>query len=191
MSECYSKVFIENGKLKDHSLFNPGKVFEGEVIYEVIRIRSGIPMFLDDHFARLENSALTIGKKLLLDYDSLKYHIIRLIAGSNISDGNVKINLKYNGEDTAYILYYVDAKYPDRDMYTMGVKGILYYAERRNPTVKIFNHKLRSAIYSRLLEANAYEALLVNRKGCITEGSRSNLFFIKDDLIITAPDDCV
>lgn len=191
MSECYSKVFIENGRLKDHTLFDPAKVFEGEVVYEVIRIRSGIPMFLDDHFERLKNSVIATGKTLLVGYDTLKQEIVSLINESDINNGNVKINLNYDGGNTSYLLYFVDARYPDQDMYESGVTGILYFAERRNPTAKVFNHKLRSSIYSRLMEASAYEAMLVNRKGCITEGSRSNLFFIRDDVIVTAPDDCV
>jgi branched-chain amino acid aminotransferase len=110
---------------------------------------------------------------------------------SGIRDGNIKVNLKYSQAYTGYLIYFIDARYPDQEMYDRGVSGILYYAERRNPVAKVFNHKLRSSIYSELIQVAAYEALLVNRSGCITEGSRSNIFFIKDDGIITAPDDCV
>ncbi len=33
----------------------------------------------------------------------------------------------------------------------------------------------------------AYEALLVNENGCIAEGSRSNIFFLIDELLFTPP----
>jgi len=191
MSECFSKVFIENGYIRDNSNFDIGKVFEDEVIYEVIRIRKGIPIFLSDHFQRLDNSASYSGNKLLLTFDELRIHILKLIDLSGIMEGNIKVSLKYSPVYTGYLVYYIDAQYPDPDMYEKGVKGILYYAERHNPVAKVFNHKLRSAIYSELIQTNAYEALLVNRKGCITEGSRSNAFFIIGKNIITAPDNCV
>ncbi|MEA1885879.1 MAG: aminotransferase class IV [Bacteroidota bacterium] len=191
MSECFSKLFIENGTIRDQSEFDISKVFEDEVIYEVIRIRQGIPIFLEDHFHRLGKSAGYYGNELLLTYDQLKKHILKLIEISGIKEGNIKVSLKYSPSYTGYLIYYIDAQYPSREMYIKGVKGILYYAERRNPGVKIFNHKLRSSIYSELIQAKAYEALLVNRESCITEGSRSNIFFIKGRHIITAPDDCV
>ncbi|MDZ7739784.1 MAG: aminotransferase class IV [Bacteroidales bacterium] len=191
MGECYSKVFIENGGVYDCSDFDISKVFEGLVIYEVIRIREGIPIFLNDHFQRLRNSAGLSDCELLIGFDELREQILQLTGISEISEGNIKVSFKYSESYTGYLIYFVDTHYPGPEMYENGVKGILYYAERRNPVVKEFNHKLRSSIYTELIQANAYEALLVNRNGCITEGSRSNIFFIKGDTIITAPDDCV
>ncbi|HCC69878.1 MAG TPA: aminotransferase class IV [Bacteroidales bacterium] len=191
MSECVSKEFIENGIVRDRADFDLSKIFENEVIYEVIRIREGIPVFLHDHYQRLVNSASLNGNKLLYGFDELKGQILKLIELSDIVEGNIKISLKYSESYTGCLVYYVDAQYPGPEMYVNGVKGILYYAERRNPVIKIFNHKLRSSIYNKLIQTNAYEALLVNRNGYITEGSRSNIFFIKDNEIITAPDDCV
>ncbi len=191
MGECYSKVFIENGEVYDCSVFDNSKVFEGLVIYEVIRLREGIPIFLDDHFQRLRISAGLSDYELLIGFDELRDQILRLTGITDIREGNVKVSLKYSESYTGYLIYFVDTHYPGPEMYENGVKGILYYAERRNPVIKEFNHKLRSSIYTELIQAGAYEALLVNRNGCITEGSRSNIFFIKGDTLITAPDDCV
>ncbi|MFO7755693.1 MAG: aminotransferase class IV [Bacteroidales bacterium] len=191
MGECYSKMFIENGEVHDCSVFDNSKVFEGLVIYEVIRIREGIPIFLNDHFQRLCSSAELIDNLMLIEFDELRDQILRLTGITGIREGNVKVSLKYSESYTGYLIYFVDTHYPTPEMYKNGVRGILYYAERKNPVVKEFNHKLRSSIYTELIQANAYEALLVNRDACITEGSRSNIFFIKGDNIITAPDDCV
>jgi len=191
MGECYSKVFIENGQLRDRGDFELSKVFEDHVIYEVIRVRRGIPVFLEDHYNRLEKSASLGGNQLLTAYRELRKQIMRLIGLSDIKNGNIKVTVKYSPSYTGYLIYFVDARYPGPLMYKNGVRGILYFAERRNPVAKVFNHKLRSSIYSELIQTGAYEALLVNRKGCITEGSRSNLFFIISGKIITAPDDCV
>jgi len=191
MSECISRVFIENGTIKDSSVFDLAKVFEDEVVYEVIRLRDGIPVFLEDHYERLTGSAAYGGHELLLSDTQLASHIIKLRELSGIKDGNIKVSLKYSPSYTGYLIYFINARYPGPEMYDRGVTGILYYAERRNPVAKVFNHKLRSSIYSELIQTGAYEALLVNRSGCITEGSRSNIFFIRGNKIITAPGDCV
>ncbi|MBS0009874.1 MAG: aminotransferase class IV [Bacteroidales bacterium] len=191
MSECVGNVFIENGNIRERADFDPYKVFEDEVVYEVIRIRAGIPVFLADHFERLENSASLKGNELLAGFDELREQILKLIDMCGIKEGNIKVSFKYSPSYKGYLVYFIKAQYPGPEMYRNGVKGILYYAERRNPLAKVFNHKLRSSIYASLIQAGAYEALLVNRKGCITEGSRSNAFFIREGRIITAPDNCV
>ena len=55
----------------------------------------------------------------------------------------------------------------------------------------MINHRLRSTIYHRLIATNAYEAFLVDDEGYITEGSRSNIFFVREGKLYTAPDDKV
>jgi len=38
---------------------------------------------------------------------------------------------------------------------------------------------------------NLYEVLLINQEACITEGSKSNFFLVKDNSLYTAPDEAV
>jgi branched-chain amino acid aminotransferase len=101
---------------------------------------------------------------------------------------NLKIVFNYNKESVNYLLYFIEPIYPSEDQYRHGVKGILFYAERKDPGSKIINHKLRSSIFQKLILDGGYEALLVNEKGQITEGSRSNIFFLRNETLITAPD---
>ena len=42
-----------------------------------------------------------------------------------------------------------------------------------------------------IISGDLYEVLLVNRDGIITEGSRSNVFFIKNGEVYTSPTDAV
>lgn len=63
--------------------------------------------------------------------------------------------------------------------------------KRKDPASKLINHKLRSDIYHKLILEKAYEALLVDHKNCITEGSRSNVFFIRANILFTAPDEII
>jgi branched-chain amino acid aminotransferase len=190
MNECYGNNFILNGELQPVELFDNSLVYEGDSIYEVIRMVKGLPVFFNDHINRLEISVRLQRKTMLAGIDTLKENIIALSRSEKRKDINLKIVFNYNKSDN-YLLYLIEPFYPTNEQYKKGVKGVLFYAERKDPESKVINHKLRSEIYHRLIIDGAYEALLVNRKNCITEGSRSNLFFIKEESLITAPEAAV
>jgi branched-chain amino acid aminotransferase len=76
-------------------------------------------------------------------------------------------------------------------MYRTGVKTDLFNGERKNPNIKMMDLALRDATDEAMRKGNLYEVLLVDRNGFITEGSRSNVFFIKKGEVFTAPQDKV
>ncbi len=191
MNECYGKKFILNGKIESSDSFNNSMVYEGDSVYEVIRVVRGFPVFFPDHMERLESSAKLQNKKLLTGKSDLRRDIITLARSDRRKEINLKIVFNYNKEIENYLVYYIEPTYPSAEQYSKGVKGILYHAERKNPRSKVINHKLRSAIFHKLILEGAYEALLVNEKGEITEGSRTNIFFLRGDTLITAPDELI
>lgn len=69
-----------------------------------------------------------------------------------------------------------------------GVNCNFLHEERENPELKIFQAELRKKVDKKKQEAGVFESILVNEQGFITEGSKSNIFFIKDDELYTAPD---
>lgn len=191
MNECFGKRFIINGELETSENFDNSLVYEGESVYEVIRIAKGSPEFFYDHMERLVSSVKLQHRKMLADPVTLKKDIINLIRSDRKKDVNLKIVFNYHGDSQNYLVYFIESIYPSENQYKNGVKGILFYAERKDPESKVINHKLRSSIYHKLILDGAYEALLVNEKGQITEGSRSNIFFCKNDTLVTAPDSMV
>lgn len=191
MNECFGKNFILNGELQTSELFDNSLVYEGDSIYEVIRMVKGNPVFFPDHMERLTASVRLQNKIALADISSLKKAIINLSRSDKKKEVNLKIVYNYNGSSNNYLIYFIEPIYPSDDQYKNGVKGILYYAERKDPESKVINHKLRSSIYYKLIHEGAYEALLVNEKNLITEGSRSNIFFLKNDTLVTAPDNLI
>lgn len=191
MNECAGKKFILNGKLQDQDLFDNALVYEGDSVYEVIRMVKGNPVFFHDHLERLESSVRIQQKKMLASPLTIKRDVINLTKTEKRKEINLKIVFNYNRESENYIIYFIEPIYPSEEQYKKGVKGILYYAERKDPGSKVINHKLRSSIYHKLILEGGYEALLVNEEDCITEGSRSNIFFLKDETLITAPDETV
>lgn len=188
MNECFGRKFIINGELQDADSFDNSFVYEGDSIYEVIRMTKGNPVFFYDHMERLESSVRMQKKKMLADPDTLKRDIINLTKSDKKKELNLKIVFNYKPGSDNYIVYFIEPIYPSEVQYRNGVKGILFYAERKDPASKVIDHKLRSSIFHKLILEGGYEALLVNEHGQITEGSRSNIFFLKKDTLVTAPD---
>ncbi len=78
MTECAGKKFILNGELQPAELFDKSLVYEGDSVYEVIRLVNGCPIFFHDHMERLITSVKLQKKDLLADVSLLREAIIVL-----------------------------------------------------------------------------------------------------------------
>ena len=188
MNECFGRKFILNGKIESSDSFDNSLVYDGDSVYEVIRVVKGNPVFFFDHMERLTSSVIMQHKKMLADLDTLRKDILNLSKTEKKKEINLKIVFNYKKNEVNYLVYFIEPIYPSEEQYLNGVRGILFRAERRDPASKVINHKLRSSIFHKLILEGGYEALLVNEEGQITEGSRSNIFFLKDEVLVTAPE---
>ena len=191
MNECYGNKFILNGNLQPVEMFDNSLVYEGDSVYEVLRMIRGNPIFFHDHLERLATSVKLQKKTFLADIPTLRKDIINLARSDKKRETNVKIVFNYKNGETNYLIYFIEPGYPSESQYKKGVKGILFFAERKDPESKVINHRLRSSIYHKLILESGYEAILVNENNLITEGSRSNIFFLKGETLTTAPDNLI
>ncbi|MDS1002923.1 aminotransferase class IV [Clostridium sporogenes] len=186
--ECFNKFFIDNSEVKETSFFKENWLKEGKSLYEVIRIIDGAPLFLKSHLERFYNSAELENLDLWLNEDEIKENIDKLIEMNEVSIGNIKLVFNFNeNKDNKFLCYFLKHNYPADIEYKKGVKTILYHGERENPNAKVINMDFRKIVGEKIKEEKAYEAILVDRNGYITEGSKSNIFMIKDNKVITAP----
>ena len=165
----------------------------GEVtFYEVVRTRDGVPLFFSDHMNRLKDGIAT-RYDLREDIAAEVRAGMKALANHERHDEiNVRVTVSFSGYDHSLHICYIPSFYPSETMVREGVPLILHHAERLDPGVKMLNNRLRLSVNGELARRNAYEALLVNHDGFITEGSRSNIFFIAEDgTIQTAPDSMV
>ncbi|WP_238918481.1 aminotransferase class IV [Clostridium sp. YIM B02555] len=158
---------------------------EEKIIYEVLRVLEGKPLFLENHLRRMKNSFELINENFKITYDEISEKIKELIKSEKKVEGNIKIT--YSVNEKLLRIFFIEHSYPSSDMYKDGVKTILYFAERENPNAKIINTTFRERINNEIRDKNVYEAILVDSKGNITEGSRSNIFMVKDNILITSP----
>ncbi|MDP4088240.1 MAG: aminotransferase class IV [Bacillota bacterium] len=190
MSECYGRYFIKNGKVYDREAFDDSVIKTGKSIYEVVRIIDGVPLFLEKHLERMSNSADLVKCKMLMNYESIRDNMRRLINEEGNNHGNVKIVFNYGESDSSYF-YFFKHSYPEAELYKKGVHTILYHGERENPNAKVVNSAFKERVEALIRENDAYEAILVDREGYITEGSKSNIFMILKDKVITSPVEAV
>ncbi|MBL4932887.1 aminotransferase class IV [Clostridium paridis] len=177
--------YIENEKVKEAKEYHEEN--EGVVIYEVLRIIKGIPLFLEEHLKRMDNSFKLINKVNPYDSEIIKKSIEKLVEVNSVYEGNVKITVEVMDREDVLRVYYIPHSYPTEEQYENGVKTILYFGERENPNAKIVNNNFRNEVNEKIKDAEAYEAILVDRNGYITEGSRSNIFMIRGDEVLTSP----
>ncbi len=160
-------------------------------IYEVIRVSNGIALFIDDHLLRLNMSFKRLNSPLSIN-NLLINEIKKTIKFKKITNSNIKISCLLTKSNYYQIyIYAIPSSYPNVNMYKYGVQTSLFEGERINPNIKVAHTKVREAANMQVQEDHVFEVLLVNHNGYITEGSRSNLFFIIDNVIYTAPSELV
>jgi len=157
-------------------------------VYEVIRLNGGRPQFLKEHYDRLERSLASMRIPVPFTCDELAGCIAQLAEESGIIDHNIKIEVDVSGHS---MMYLNPTHYPSAELYRCGVRTDLFMGERKNPNIKMMDRELRDATDKAIKKGKLYEVLLVNRDGVITEGSRSNVFFVKNGEIYTSPTDAV
>ena len=189
--ECYLDFYIHNFKFKKISEFDESIINSGISIYEVIRIEQGIPLFLEDHLSRLFDSADLSHLNINESYCDIETLIEELIKKNNAAQGKIKLVIHFDKENGSQekdlLMYFTPHYFPSNNEYKNGVKIGLCSAIRTNPNAKILNTEARKKANNTIVEEKLFEVLLINDKGFITEGSRSNIFFIKDNKIITPP----
>ncbi len=189
--ECVGSYYYCDGELRPVSGDEEFPVAD-LYFYEVIRSRNGVPLFFADHISRLQDGISTryaVSPALAAEVQS---GFRRLVRHDPHPEINVRVTVLYTEQSHTIHICYTQSSYPSAGMTAAGVPLILYHAERLEPGVKMLNRRLRLSVDEQLKRSGAYEALLVNSEGMITEGSRSNIFFISGDgTVVTAPDSMV
>jgi branched-chain amino acid aminotransferase len=188
MPEYTRELFIANGKLLPVDGF--GEFFSPDLhyVYEVFRIIDAIPLFIEDHLDRFFHTTLLAGVDAGCDREHLFNEIQTLISANKGGEGNIKISIVPGKSGFQnLLLYFTPHQYPTPEQFAKGVAVKLLDAERKNPNAKVMDITLRAETDQIKQADEVYEVLLVDQDGYITEGSRSNVFFIFGDEVITPP----
>lgn len=185
--EGIKDFLIVNGEIKKIEDTDIFKNIIKPPIYEVIRVIDGIPIFLEEHLERLKESSRRANYSFSRNENEIKNDINKLITVNNVENLNIKLlYTKIEKGKDVLLVYFIESYYPKPELYRKGIHTILFDYERENPNIKITDNNFKEKVKRRLNETSAFEAILVNKDGYITEGSRSNIFFTKENIVYTA-----
>lgn len=175
-------IILNGHMIKQEAYVEPMGVF-----YEVMRLMDGALLFYEDHFERLK---LSLSK--VMDAPQITIHEfmadIRLLL---ITDGVKNQNIKYvyfnqMGQWTR-ATYYIPSHYPNSQTYLQGVHAKSIYFERSQPDVKQMSQELTD-IRHQMSTEGVFDFLCLNSHGFISEGTKTNIFVLKDNKLFTAPE---
>lgn len=153
-------------------------------VYESLRVLGGHAVHLSDHIGRLSQSAAQIGLDFRMpDFASW---VRRLCEADSLEDATMRI-LVIGGGGDIFITWQPLLTYPD-SYYEEGISVITYEGERYLPTCKTSNLLLSYLALNKAHEEQAFEAVLVDRRGKVLEGTRSNFYALYGSRLYTAPD---
>ena len=185
---------IINGKVVDESECTVSvldRAFQYSYsVYEALKRKNNKFVHLDEHLKRLNLSAEAIGIENPFSDEELSAWLELLARTEDLENATFRI-LLFGSDDVKVFINHSSIKvYPDV-YYSDGVDVVTYHAERYLPNVKTSNMLPSLLALMSAEKRSAFEALMVDRNNLVLEGTRSNFYGIKDNVIRTAPDDMV
>lgn len=176
----------------------------GDSVYEVFRTYSGVPLFFDEHWERLENSARLIHMHLTQGREEITEQIRRTVQATAAGEHSKDVYVRYvitRGEGpvdlypnpdlkTRYVIIVNAVPQWSPDFYRVGMKAAIPTV-RRNPTdaldpnIKGGNYLNNVIAITQARALGADECIILNRDGYVTEASNSNVFFVLDGELVT------
>jgi len=165
-----------------------GPAMKSGIYYEVVRLIQGKVLFLEDHLERLQHSLDGSGIPFP-GKEKIRDNLRVLLEHNGIMEGNIRLCITGSGKDEPVICcYFIPYSYPGQDAYLNGVQLVTYPFQRSDPGIKRWDNTFRVSVNEYIHARGVHEAVLVNEHEEITEGSRSNIFFIDGSgLLVTPP----
>ncbi|RJQ43475.1 MAG: branched-chain-amino-acid transaminase [Nitrospiraceae bacterium] len=181
------------------SVFDHGFLY-GDGVYETLRAYKGVVYMLDEHIRRLFRSAAMIDLTIPMTPEAIRKAVYETMTANSQKEAVIRISISRGkgplGLDpalcpkpTLVIMSSEFKKYPSL-YYQKGVK-IAVVSIRRNyrgaldPQIKSLNFLNNILAKIEAKKRGAYEAVMLNYKGYLAEGTITNIFFLKDNILFT------
>lgn len=166
----------------------------GEGLFETMRAYSGAIFMLDRHLERIIGGLKTLGFKNMPGHDVLSRACRSTLASNGFDDARVRLTITRGTVTAKQPTVVVTAeRYRgyEPELYASGMSAITLHGYRVSGSLV---HQLKATSYlpsliarEKALAEGCHEALLVNEKGDITEGSFTNVFAIEAGVLHTPP----
>ena len=185
------KIFL-NGKILELveakvSILEPGFLY-GFGLFETMRSYRNKIVYLDQHLQRIQKSSKLIGLKCPYRSDKLKEIIRQVVKINGFQDSYVKLALWKKEAGVIVLVIAREYKSYPLKKYNSGFKaGVSRFRQNENffSQIKTTNRILYQLSFQEAGVRGFDEAIILNQRGNITEGTRSNIFFVKDKEVFT------
>lgn len=170
----------------------------GYGIFDAMRTAGGKLFCLDEHWNKFENSAQELNLNLTITKDEFEKIVLELGERNNLKELAIKTILTGGvppkgllRSDKSTFLILVDdlnSLVVSDDAYVQGWKIISLEHQRFLPEIKTLNYLFPIKNQDKKIESDAQE-ILYTKDDHILECSTSNIFMLKDEVLITPKDD--
>lgn len=175
-----------------NSIILNGNIIEKEeytedvmAFYEVIRVKNRALMFLEDHVKRLNHSLKMANVDKNVTINAVQSDLAKLFKADGIKNQNVKFSVSVQDKRLRCALCYIESFYLGEDTYKKGISVKTKTFKRDRPEIKQLTDAMQ-VIRKQLQQDSVYEYLLVDDDGLILEGTKTNIFFVRESCVITA-----
>jgi D-alanine transaminase len=178
------------------SVFDRGLLF-ADAVYEGFGILDGKIVDFTYHMDRLKRSLAELAIPLDFSLDEIFHILMRLIKKNSATSGFLYLHVTRGAGDRAF--HYHDQYVPNVFAFTQGEKfaadltppaiNLLTYPDLRWARRDIKSTNLLAQVMAKHAanHAGAYEALMVDKEGFVTEAGSSSFFFTKDNALYVRP----
>lgn len=176
----------------------------GDSVYEVFRTYSGVPLFYQEHWDRLQNSARLIQMHISQGHEEITEQIRKTVQATSAGKLSKDVYVRYvitRGEGpvdlypnpnlkTRYVIIVNKVPEWNPDFYRVGMKAAIPEVRRNpidalDPNIKGGNYLNNVIAITQARALGADESIILNRDGYVTEASNSNVFFVLDSELVT------
>ncbi|MES2344835.1 MAG: aminotransferase class IV [Chlamydiota bacterium] len=166
-------------------------LIRGFGVFDYLRTYQRRPFHIEEHLERLKFSAKELRLTIDLSQNELAKIIEKLIAMSSHQElsikilvtGGVSVDQFLPAEKSSVIIFAYELKVPPENFYSNGINTVTTPLARTVPTSKTLNYI--PGILAIGKSKDAKEALYLNAKNELLEGTTSNIFAIKNRTLIT------
>lgn len=198
-SNVFGKSVFLNGKFlpaKEAGIWRvaPGFLY-GWGCFESMRSYAGRIAYFEEHLERIKNSCKRLELHFPYSVSRLKKHVEDTVRINAYKDSYVRLTLWKGSGKTTEALIFVKKYYPPcAQKYQKGFSCMF-----SGPTVnennflcrfKTTNRLFYELIYSQAKKNGFDEAIIMNSREYLAEGTRSNIFFAKNSCLFTPALEC-
>lgn len=183
------------------SVFDRGFLF-GDAVYEVTRSYGRILFKIEAHVDRLFRSAASINMDIEKSPEDVIQELYRVYKAVNQDDKYVRWQVT-RGQGVIgmasdltphcnWVIYVKDVDKISSEQYAKGVR-VATTSRLRNtkqaldPNIKSGNYLNNVLAFQDAMKKKSFECVMIDSRGHITEGTTSNIFCVRDGVVLTPP----